>query len=144
MTQTGSCLCGGVSVTGHGTIGAVSICHCPQCLKHGAGPYMGVRFSDGIDFGGETLAWFESSAHAMRGFCQTCGSTVAWKMQGGDVGSVNVHLFDDTNGLTVREEIFIDTPPDWYFSHAEAPRMTRAEALAELNAYLAKKPGEKS
>jgi hypothetical protein len=142
MTMTGTCLCGGVKVTGHGDMGAVSICHCPQCLKHGAGPYMGVRFSDSIAFGGETLAWFQSSAHAERGFCNRCGATVAWRMRNGDAGSVNVHLFDNTNGLTVREEIFVDSPPDWYFSHPGARRQTRAEALGELEDYLAKRPGD--
>ncbi len=140
-THQGACLCGSVTVAGRGAPGGVSICHCPQCLRHGAGPYMGIRFAGGFEIGGDTLRWFQSSPHAERGFCNRCGSTVAWTMLSEASGSVNVHLFDNTNGLTVREEIFVDTPPDWYFARHDARRMTRIEALRELEDYLATRPG---
>jgi hypothetical protein len=142
MAMSGECLCGGVMVTGQGKPGPVSICHCPQCLKQGAGPYMGVRFSGGVTFKGNAISWFRSSPHAERGFCRTCGSTISWKMQSEESGSVNVHLFDYIDGLKVGEEIFIDSPPDWYFSHPEAVRQTRAEALGDLRTYLANRPGD--
>lgn len=140
--RVGECLCGDVKATGHGDIGPVSICHCPQCLTHGAGPYMGVRFSEGVVFEGAGLHWFQSSPHAERGFCSRCGSTVAWRMRGAATSSVNVHLFGRINGLAVSEEIFIDTPPDWYFSRDDAKRQTRAEALEDLESYLATRPGD--
>ena len=142
--HVGTCLCGAVRVTGHGEMGPVSICHCPQCLKQGAGPYMGVRFADGLDIEGDTVVWFRSSAHAERGFCRACGTILSWKMRDRDRGSANVHLFDDTNGLRVSEEIFVDTPPDWYFAERDAPRQTRAEALGELDKYLATRSGDKT
>ncbi len=142
MTNTGHCLCGAVTVTGEGETDGVSICHCAQCRKQGGGPYMAIRFLQGVSIAGETLRWFESSLHAERGFCNQCGSTVAWRMRGAATASVNVHLFGETNGLKVREEIFVDTPPDWYFAPHGAPRQTRTEALDDLETYLAARRGD--
>ena len=76
----GRCLCGTVRYEVDGSIVDMVHCHCSMCRRaHGAGyvTWFGMqedRFR--VVKGQDVLVRFASSAHAWRGFCGRCGSTM--------------------------------------------------------------------
>ncbi len=75
-----------------------------------------------------------SSDWATRSFCGSCGSPLWYRLDSGVDGTgdyeVALGLFDDPNGFTLEQEIFIDCKPDSYALAGDHKRMTRAEAFA--------------
>ena len=81
----GRCLCGGVQFRVNGPLRPVVYCHCKMCRRTSghilaatacALPHLSIDQS-------ESLRWYESSAHAKRGFCSVCGSNLFWKPASG-------------------------------------------------------------
>lgn len=131
MTETlkGQCLCGAVKFSGKPD-GGIGVCHCGQCRKTGAGPFMEVDMKTGVSFqADETLKWFRSSEKGERGFCTNCGSTLFWRSVGaGAAMSVSAHALQDDHGLELEQHIWVDDKPDWYEFADDAPRLTAAQA----------------
>jgi hypothetical protein len=105
-----------------------------MCLRWAGGPWMGVHVTS-IDWTSDaTLATVKSSQWAERGFCNRCGSglfyrlTAEGKLQGST--SVSLGALDDTSGITVVREWFIDKKPDCYSIEGERERITEAQAFA--------------
>lgn len=78
----GGCLCGAVRFVVEGPTKWCAHCHCTLCRRaHGAAfvTWVGVeaeRFSLEQD---ESLAWYESTPGACRGFCSRCGTTLLFR-----------------------------------------------------------------
>lgn len=136
MKETkGQCLCGSVTFTGVGPLGAVEVCHCRTCRQHTAGPLMSTSFADGIRVDREgDLRWYASSPIAERGFCGHCGTTLFWRLTTSSAMSVSPHVLDATPE-SIREHVFSDEKPDWYAFADDAPRVTSAQMLARLEAW---------
>ncbi len=135
--RTGQCLCGAVTVKTEVT-GDVQACHCVQCQRWtGGGPYMCARASNTEVSGGENVIAYHASKWGERVTCKTCGSTLWWKMQDGEVDYVSVGMLDDQTGLTLTEEIFVDYRPDWMPPFPGAAQSTEAEQIAKLDAWMA-------
>lgn len=84
-----------------------------------------------------TLAWFESSKHARRGFCSVCGSSLFFKMKlNGAPWGVLAGTLDLPAGLEIGEEVFIDEKPDYYALAGERSHVTSAEMHARLKEAL--------
>ncbi len=82
-SSRGSCLCGAVQFSMLWPSKWVAHCHCSLCQRaHGAAfvTWVGVQ-ADKVSIvdSKNTLRWFASSAEALRGFCNECGSTVFFK-----------------------------------------------------------------
>jgi hypothetical protein len=62
----------------------------------------------------ETLAWYESSATARRGFCLRCGSSLFW--QGNDRDDIDILAgsLDAPTGLVMTDHIFVADKGDYY------------------------------
>lgn len=114
--KTGSCLCEGVSFTITGPLRAITYCYCSQCRKtHGVmGPYTRAAHSDIHFTSDNTLKWYKSSGHAERGFCDTCGASIFWRIIGDDSSGISVGTLDQPSGLTADAHIFTDDLPDFY------------------------------
>ncbi len=73
---TGGCQCGAVRFACDAPPENVHVCHCRMCQKAVGGPFAVIcpvpKTAFRVTRG--TLAWFESSALARRGFCQACGT----------------------------------------------------------------------
>lgn len=132
--RTGRCLCGAVSFTAS-VPRQVTVCHCRQCRQ-----WTGVAFysskvqpEDMTISGAENIVTHESSDWATRSFCKVCGSGL-WYRPLRAVGeghySIGIGLLDDTSGLEIAEEIFIDEKPDCYALEGDHSRVTRAEIIA--------------
>lgn len=129
---TGRCLCGQVKYQGKGLIRGVHVCHCGNCARWGGGPAIGLDFSEGIEFEGP-VKWYQSSDHAQRGFCETCGSTIFFRLNDGSWFNVGAGTLDDQSLIpNIESHIYVDKKPHYYEFTDDSPRLTEAEFLASL------------
>jgi hypothetical protein len=116
---TGRCLCGSVRFEIDGPLRDVSLCHCVECRRwHGhvcamtSAPRERVRFvSD------DGLRWIdspESDAHARRGFCRECGSSLFWDAPDRETISISAGALDPPTGLHTTVQIYTDQASDYY------------------------------
>lgn len=77
VEHTGACYCGSVTVRVEGDPLASGLCHCEDCQKFHASPFMAwnVWTSDCVSITGETNA-SRKSAHLKRVSCKKCGGNV--------------------------------------------------------------------
>lgn len=136
MTRSGSCLCGAVTYTVSHSPDRAGACHCGNCRKHSGGIFFGIEIKpDAIAFdGADHIATFASSDWAERGFCKTCGSTLFYRMTAPGPMQGTYHLafgtLDDTDGIGMEGEIFIDKKPATYAFAGDHATMTEAEFMA--------------
>jgi hypothetical protein len=114
--KSGSCLCGGVRFELRGELDAIVACHCTQCRKQTGHFWASTHTAnDDLHFvSDETLRWFQSSARARRGFCERCGSTLFWKIDGEATTSVCAGAIDGPTGLKLAGHIFVADAGDYY------------------------------
>lgn len=132
--HTGKCVCGAVEVTGKGGIEHAHACHCGTCRGQNAGgAFHGVAFKDGADIKGDSAKWYRSSDYGERGFCGTCGSTIAWRMQGNpDMANYSLGLFENGTGAKIETHIFSDLAGDYYTLGTDIPHKTAEQMFAEF------------
>ena len=114
--NTGTCLCGGVAFTVTGELSPPSVCHCTQCRKQSGHVWSSThiprdRFALMRE---DTLAWYQSSDKAARGFCATCGSFLFWTHQDEDAISIAMGAFDSPTGAKLSRHIFVADKGDYY------------------------------
>jgi hypothetical protein len=114
--KTGSCLCGGVRFELRGELDAIIACHCTQCRKQTGHFWASTHTAnDDLHFvSDKALRWFQSSARAKRGFCDRCGSTLFWKIDGEATTSVCAGAIDGPTGLKLAGHIFVADAGDYY------------------------------
>lgn len=135
--RKGHCLCGAVTLAARITSDGIMACHCQQCQRWtGGGPLINVRAADVALSGEDAITHVRISEWGERGFCGTCGSTLYWRMQDGEISSLAIGLFDYQSGWTMKEEIFTDRRPDWLPHFDGASQSTEAEEFAKLDKYL--------
>ena len=133
----GSCLCGGVVFEISGPARPVILCHCTQCRKQSGHfwaasnvPVECVRLvRDG------TLAWFDASDQASRGFCTGCGAFLFWQATGADTISFAPGAIDGPTGLTVAEEWYLEDAGDYYSGPGEAAPVLEGACLCGANRF---------
>lgn len=115
-TLTGSCHCGGVAYTVTGPLRDVIACHCKQCRKT-SGHYVSATnvAKTALTLTADaTLAWYDASDAAKRGFCNRCGGNLFWDPVGRDDISIFAGTLDGPTGLTCVEHIFAQDKGDYY------------------------------
>lgn len=138
MTRTGSCLCGAVTYRVTDLPTHIGACHCQMCRKHTGGVFLSLRVAgDRITFAGEqAIATYTSSDWAERAFCGTCGSTLYYRVTAPGPYQGDYHIgfgtLDDTSGITLTDEIFIDKKPAGYAFAGQHKTMTEAEVFAQF------------
>jgi len=130
-TKSGHCLCGAVKVSAVLANHEAGACHCKMCQRWVGGPFVAVACTAETVFEGQdAVAIYPSSAWAERAFCKHCGSPLFCRAKGGDSYYLPVGLLDDTEGLTLTSEIFIDRKPSWYSFAEKTNKMTEEETMA--------------
>lgn len=111
----GHCLCGAVRFEVNGPLTDTHACHCGQCRRQSGHFVVGAsaRRADLVLLAGDTLAWFQSSTAARRGFCRDCGSVMFWA-DGGETIGINLGSLDQPTGLRIERHIFVDDKADYY------------------------------
>lgn len=136
MPHTGSCMCGAARFAISKTITETGACHCEMCRKWSGGVYLGVHVgADDITIETpDAITTFTSSPWAERAFCSTCGSCLYYKVtaDGPMKGDHHVGLgtLNETDGIMLREEIYIDCKPEGYTFAGVEKQMTKAEIEA--------------
>jgi hypothetical protein len=139
--RSGKCLCGSVTFTAHGDVREADACHCSMCRQQtGGGAYYAVQFEGSVTIDqGETLQWYAGSEHGERGFCNTCGTAVAWRLkQFPDKLGVSLGTLDETSDITLDAHIFTDSGPDYYDIPTDAPHKTGEQVMVEFMEKMAK------
>lgn len=137
--REGGCLCGAVRFTARLQGRNFGACHCPMCRRWTGSALLGITVPDGnIDWrGADRIARRQSSPWAERGWCGDCGSGLFFRVtqDGPHAGKTElpIGLFDNADGLTMTNEIYIDHKPDSYAYAGEGRNlMTRADCIARF------------
>ncbi len=112
---TGHCLCGAVRYEVNGPLTDLHACHCGQCRRQSGHFVVGAsaQLSDFVLHSDTTLAWYQSSPSAKRGFCSACGTALFWSNDG-DFISINAGSLDQPTGMTLARHIFVEDKADYY------------------------------
>ena len=102
-----------------GPLEGVTLCHCVECRRWGGhAAAMTPARQDHLRLAsGETLRWIdspESDAHARRGFCGECGSSLFWDAPGDDQIWIAAGTLDPPTGLRVEGEVYTADRSDYY------------------------------
>ena len=137
MSRTGSCVCGAVSFNITTPITETGACHCGMCRKWTGGVFLSVAVPPGgLEITGEEhLKVFASSPWAERASCNTCGSSLYYRVtaEGPYAGTSHVGFgtLDDVSGIPFTGEMYIDIKPEAYaFAGDGRHEMTEAEVIA--------------
>jgi len=135
-TRSGGCLCGAVRFTAGLTKTTFGACHCEMCRRWTGSTLLGITVPTGnISWdGAEHIATRQTSAWAMRAWCRDCGSNLYFRViaEGPYAGDTElpIGLFDDPNGLSLSNEIYIDHKPDSFAFAGEGRHlMTRQQCI---------------
>lgn len=132
---SGGCLCGAVRFAAVPEKLEMDVCHCGMCRKWSGGTFMAVPCTGVTVDDDAALSVYPSSDWGERVFCRTCGSSLFWRLRGGDGHvAVSMQSFDDLSSFTFTEEIFIDEKPALYAFAGERTRKTGAQVVAEFAA----------
>ena len=118
----GSCLCGAVEFSADPPLRSVVACHCTQCRKSSG--HFWAATSVPLDhfhlIREDGLRWYQSSAFARRGFCETCGASLFWMKEGEGRISVAAGALDGPTGLTIESHWHLGDAGDYYSVPSEA------------------------
>jgi len=101
ITRSASCRCGALRAECRGEPVRVSVCHCLACQRRSGGPFAAqARWRDAdVALTGEARIWerqADSGHKATYSFCPTCGTTVAYVIEGWEgVTAVPIGAFAD-------------------------------------------------
>lgn len=117
--MTGGCLCGAVRYQVRGPLRDVMLCHCVECRRwHGHfSAFTSARREDLVLVQDDELRWFSdapSQAHARRGFCSRCGSSLFWDSPERDTISIAAGSLEEPTGLRTAGQIFVSEAGDYY------------------------------
>lgn len=130
----GMCLCGAVQITAKTKNNSIGACHCTMCRTWGGGPFLAAECDGDVTFNGiEHIATFSSSDWAERGFCQTCGTHLYYRLKQNDHYAIPVGFFNDGDQWQLTEQIFIDQKPSFYSFKEKTKDLTGEEAFAQYS-----------
>ncbi|MGF1512651.1 MAG: GFA family protein [Elainellaceae cyanobacterium] len=125
-----SCLCGSVELIAASKVHKVDACHCDMCRKWGGGPLLAVECGSEVEISGmENVTAYDSSDWAERGFCSKCGTHLFYRFKSENNYVLPAGLFDEQDGFTLEEQIFIDRKPSYYEFANATHNMTEAEVF---------------
>lgn len=113
---SGGCLCGGVRYKVDGLLSDAGACHCSQCRRTTGNYFVAAScIQSALTFeNDDTLAWYDSSPQARRGFCSRCGSSLFWEGRERDEIDILAGSLDAPTGLTMTDHIFVADKGDYY------------------------------
>lgn len=128
--KTGGCLCGAVRFTADTPESGFHACHCGMCRRWSSGPVF-VTHAHSIEFEGrDAITEYDSSEWAQRAFCRHCGSNLYYRFKPNNALLLSVGAFDDAEGFTLTNEVFVDHQPEGYRFAGELNRMTEADVMS--------------
>lgn len=130
MVLSGGCQCGAVRYQVDGTPQHVALCHCSDCRKSAGAPMVAwAAFAeDEFTLLQGDLTTYNSSGTAMRSFCPTCGTGIAYRNAEYLPGIVDIQsaTLDDPEALPAGAHIQVAERIGW---------MAEAHSLPEFQRY---------
>lgn len=93
LQLSGSCLCGSIHYIVRGEPVYITHCHCVTCRKSSGAAFLTwftARQAE-VEWRGEPLAIYRSSAAVERGFCRRCGTTLTYRHES-DPAEIDITL----------------------------------------------------
>ena len=134
---SGVCVCGAVTVTLVPALPELHACHCDTCRRWtGAGLLVIEGQGSTVTYSGPVKS-YASSDWAERAWCDTCGTTLWYRLTvpGHEGYNVSAGLFEDAGGFTLGKEIYIDRKPGGYAFAGDHERKTKHEVEATFASY---------
>lgn len=134
QTARGSCLCGGVRFEVGSPSRVCAHCHCSQCRKAHAAPYVTWLRLPRDRFrwltGSEAVVRYRSSDHGTRSFCGRCGSSLLCESSRtpGDL-DVAYACLDEPADRHPQLHVFFDDRAEWVEVGDALPRLGGATGL---------------
>lgn len=124
---SGRCECGAVVFVTPEVRTEVTFCHCGQCRRTSGHQWAATRAPfDAVTFvKDESLTWYASSDFAKRGFCNRCGSSLFYRMNGEDGIGIAAGCIDEPNNLKPGKHIFTADKGDYYELADDAPHIEK-------------------
>ncbi len=123
-TLSGGCLCGAVRYQLTPPLRPSIACHCGQCRRT-SGHYVSATAVPRQNFTltrSDGLKWYRSSAHARRGFCRECGSSLFWSADARETISIMSGTIDGKTGLHTAAHICVADKGDYYELNPSEPQ----------------------
>lgn len=136
MPRTGQCLCGAVRFTISPLTRDVGACHCKMCQRWAGSALLAMETpAEAISFSGTAhIKRYQSSSWAERAWCEKCGSNLWYRVTTpSDTPhpyEISIGLLDDTSGLTLTREIYVDEKAEVVNFSGESETLTTAECIA--------------
>jgi hypothetical protein len=120
---SGGCQCGAVRYTFDGTPALVALCHCRMCQKATGSVAWAFFTADrsALSWTRGRLAYFRSSAAAVRGYCASCGTPLTFEPEGGDTVDLGIATLDRPAELKPTEQYWVGTRVPWFGELANLP-----------------------
>ncbi|MEE9453106.1 MAG: GFA family protein [Paracoccaceae bacterium] len=137
MDNIGRCLCGAVSFEIKDMNPKFGACHCKMCQRWAGSALLSLTIpKETITFQGlEHVKRRQTSDWAERAWCDACGAGLWYRVtaKGPEQGTYHmpIGLLDDTSGLTMVREIFIDEKSGAFSFDGARKMMTGAEVFAQ-------------
>ena len=128
---TGKCLYGAVSFSAEGVDTHYHACHCGMCRRWSSGPLFAATTERVAFQGADSIATYESSEWAARGFCKRCGTSLFYHLKPTGQYMMSIGAFDDPTPFKLEGELFIDQKPAGYALVGDHERLTEAEVFAK-------------
>jgi hypothetical protein len=133
----GGCLCGAVRYRATAPPVRGVICHCSICRKHSGAPALAFVHFPAAAFGWLTAEphWYPSSPYAKRGFCPTCGSTVAMREEVlADQVQVCVGSLDEPDRVRIDDHVWTQERVPWFDVRDDLPRFPQSSTAVPSKA----------
>lgn len=133
----GGCLCGAIRYRAAARPVRGVICHCSMCRRHSGAPALAfVHFPlESFAWLGSGPSWYRSSPHAERGFCSTCGSSIAMREEVlGDRVQVCVGSLDEPHRARIDDHVWARERISWFDIEDELPRFPRSSPAVPTKA----------
>jgi hypothetical protein len=116
-TRRAGCVCGQVRIFTSGEAKRVGLCHCLDCRKAHAAPFVACVIFPAdkvtVDPVADTLGSIESRTGYTRYFCKRCGSRVFGRDRNSDEIELYLGSFDDINLWTPTYECWTKRREGW-------------------------------
>lgn len=134
MTEiNGQCMCGAVTVTATPVHASIGACHCDMCRRWTSSMLMTFQAAPGFVVDGPVKS-YTSSDWAERGFCETCGSAIWYRITAPgpmqNQTQMAAGLFENATGADLKLELFIDKKPSGYAFTGDRKQVTEAQMQA--------------
>tara|TARA_B100000029_G_scaffold500761_1_gene572991 strand:- start:282 stop:767 length:486 start_codon:yes stop_codon:yes gene_type:complete len=134
-TATGGCQCGAVRFEASQRLTGAFICHCRMCQRSTASAFSLTTLypRDAVELTGE-IRWYASSDIMDRGFCPSCGTSVAIRYHSPAWSgwyAVSVTTHDDPESIPAEAHVGVESKLSWLNFDDDLPCMTYPETFLE-------------